>query len=70
MLRKASCGRSCIFANSFVPYIAEDYSSITMIDPRYFGGSVSQIAEDYDDVLILYGMSEFASDSNIFKLVY
>lgn len=58
------------FANSFVPYIAEDYSTITMIDLRYFGGSVSQIAEGYDDVLILYGMSEFASDSKMFKLAY
>lgn len=58
------------FANCFVPFIAEDYSRITMIDLRYFSGSVKELSQEYDDVLILYGMSEFASDNNIFKLGY
>ncbi len=57
------------YANSFVPYIAEDYSEITMIDLRYFGGSVKSIAKDYDKVLFLYEITNFSQDSNITKVI-
>lgn len=57
------------YANAFVPFIAEDYSKITMIDLRYFSGSVLAIAGEYDAVLFLYGISNFAQDSNLTKLL-
>lgn len=50
------------FANSFVPYLLGDYSRITMIDSRYYRGSVTELAEDYDEVLILYGIDNFAGE--------
>ena len=50
------------FANSFVPYLLGDYSRITMIDSRYYRGNVTELAEDYDEVLILYGIDNFAGE--------
>ena len=50
------------FANAFVPYLLDDYSKITMIDSRYYRGSVTELAEDYDEVLILYGIDNFAGE--------
>lgn len=60
------------YANCFVPFLMEDYDSITMIDLRYYKQSVQALlSEDtYDDILVLYEMSNFAQDSNLYKLVY
>ena len=58
------------FANSFVPFLLGDYSSITMIDPRYYNKPVLKAANQgkYDHILILYETSNFAGDSNLYKL--
>ena len=60
------------FANSFVPFLMEDYSDITMLDLRYYNASVQKLVEqgDYDRILILYEMSNFAQDTNIYKIVH
>lgn len=50
------------FANSFVPYILNDYDEITMIDTRYYRGSVEELAQDYGEVLVLYGIDNFAGE--------
>lgn len=50
------------FANSFVPYILGDYDRITMLDSRYYRGSVQELAKEYDAVLILYGIDNFAGE--------
>ncbi len=50
------------FANSFVPYLLGHYSKITMIDSRYYRGSVEELAHDYDEVLVLYGIDNFAGE--------
>ncbi len=55
------------YANSFVPYLLDDYTQITMIDTRYFRGDVFDLAEEYDDVLILYSINNFASEKIILK---
>lgn len=59
------------FANSLVPFLTADYGKIVMIDLRYYAGSVSDLLDsgDIDDVLILYEMNNFASDTNLAKLV-
>lgn len=59
------------FANSFVPFLLENYSEITMIDPRYYNGSVLKLAEsgEYDQSLVLYEISNFAGDTNLYKLI-
>lgn len=58
------------FANSFVPFLLEDYSHITMIDLRYYNESVFKTVNEikYDDVLILYEISNFANDKNMYKI--
>ena len=58
------------FANAFVPFLTEDYETIIMLDLRYFSDSVSELmdAEGITDVLVLYELSNFAADRNLFKL--
>ena len=50
------------FANSFVPYLMDDYDEITMIDTRYYRGNVTELAQDYNEVLVLYGIDNFAGE--------
>lgn len=59
------------FANTFVPFLMEDYSEITMIDLRYYNESVQKLLKKgkYTDTLVLYEMSGYANDKNLFKLV-
>ena len=49
------------FANAFVPFLAENYSKVHIIDPRYFKGkSVSTYINEnpgVTDVLVLYGIN-------------
>ena len=58
------------FANCFVPFLTEDYETITMLDLRYFNDPVEELMAEQGttDVLILYELSNFAADSNLFKL--
>ena len=39
-----------------------DYSKISMIDTRYYRGDVEMLAGEYDEVLVLYGIDNFASE--------
>ena len=52
------------YANSFVPFILDDFSEITMIDTRYYRDSVKDLCLDgeYDDVLILYSIPNFSEE--------
>lgn len=52
------------YANSFVPFILEDFGTITMVDTRYFRGSVKDLAIEgnYDRVLILYNTNNFSQE--------
>lgn len=58
------------FANCFVPFLTEDFETITMLDLRYFADSVQSLAEEegVTDVLVLYEMTSFAADMNLYKL--
>lgn len=51
------------FANSFVPYLLENFSQITMIDPRYYRDNITTLAESYDRVLILYNIAGLAEEN-------
>ena len=48
------------FANSFVPYLLDDFGYITMVDTRFYREDISLLAKDYDRVLVLYGMANMA----------
>ena len=60
------------FANSFIPFLMENYSEITMIDLRYYKNPISKkiAEEEFDEILVLYEMSNFAGDKNLYKLVH
>lgn len=59
------------YANSFVPFLMEDYDQITMLDLRYYKKSIQQYVKEgaFDKILVLYEMSNFAQDTNLYKLV-
>lgn len=57
------------FANSFVPFLTENFSTVYVLDERYLRGkSVSDFAnenENVTDVLILYGLNSLNDNSGI-----
>lgn len=59
------------FANSFVPYLMEHYSQITMLDFRYYNKPFSKLMQEIqpDELLIFYEMSNFAQDADFFKIL-
>ena len=59
------------YANCLIPYLVMNYDNITVIDLRYFGGSVpEEIAGDEDaDILLVYNMSFINDDNHFYKLV-
>lgn len=56
------------FANSLVPFLCGDYETITMVDLRYCREKIQPLADEADDVLVLYEITNFAADGNLFKL--
>ena len=58
------------FANSFAPFVAENYDNIYMIDLRYYRGNMQEYMEENNitDVLVLYNVSNFIFDKNMHKL--
>ena len=58
------------YAHSFVPFMAENCSQIDMVDLRYYMDSVSQLTEgnNYDEVLIIYGMSNLCEANDLAML--
>ena len=69
----ANTGKSLLvvkdsFANSFLPFLVRDYDTITVLDLRYYREGVQPLADQADDVLVLYELTNFASDKNLYKL--
>lgn len=58
------------FANSFVPFLFEDYSQIVMLDLRYYKESVADVIAEQgtDQLLVLYETSNFLTDNGILHL--
>ncbi len=59
------------YANCLIPYLVMNYDRITVIDLRYFGGSVpDKLSEDKDaDVLLMYNWTFVNDDNHFYKLV-
>ena len=55
------------FAHCAAPFFAENYSKVIMVDLRYYKLPVSDIinSESVDEVLFLYGMNNFCTDTNL-----
>ncbi len=58
------------YANSYIPFLSQHYSEITMLDMRYIDVPYDEIIniDDYNQVMFLYNYSTFAQDKNIRKL--
>lgn len=59
------------YANSVIPFLTQSYEEISILDLRYFGGSVAkELSENQDaDVLLLYNWSFMNSDNHFYKLM-
>ena len=55
------------YANSFVPFLAQHYRKIIMIDPRYYYGDLEQLlqVENVQEVLYLYNANTFFADTSL-----
>lgn len=55
------------FAHALTPFLAENYSEIIMIDLRYYKENVTELceAEGIEDVLMLYSISNFCTDTSL-----
>lgn len=58
------------FAHSLVPFLANHYSRIYMVDLRYFNGDIFEYLynSDVKDVLVLYNQNTFMTDTNLTKI--
>ena len=58
------------YAHTFVPFLAQDYDEVIMVDFRYNKMPVSTIIENYGitDILVLYNATNFVQDDNLYQL--
>ncbi len=59
------------YANCFVPFLAGSYKRITIVDPRYYTGSLSALltSAKSTDVLVLYNVSTLSTDRDLKTMV-
>lgn len=55
------------YANTFAQFTVDEYAEVHLIDPRFFGGSVSEYAAEngIDEVLVIYNIPNFAADTAV-----
>lgn len=53
------------YANCFIPFLTQDYRTITIVDPRYYYENIATVmkADEIHDVLFLYNANTFFSDN-------
>ncbi len=57
------------FAHCMAPYLANNYSKVILVDLRYYQKSVADLGKGDDrEFLVLYGMENFCTDTNLFRL--
>lgn len=58
------------FANCMIPELMWKYDTVVVLDLRYYNGDTDTLCEEYSftDFLLLYEMSNFINDKNLFKL--
>lgn len=58
------------YANSFIPFLANHYNKIHVIDLRFYNSSVSSYIEEnnIEKVLFLYNMQGIDNDTDIYKI--
>lgn len=55
------------FSHCLAPFLADNYSKVVLVDMRYYKLSVSELVkqEKADEVVVLYGIDNFATDTDI-----
>ena len=55
------------YANSFIPFLAQSFREIVVVDPRYFFDNIDDIikAEEINQVLFLYNANTFFNDNSL-----
>ena len=56
------------YGNSFTPFLTENYAKIGVIDLRYWPSNIEDLANEYDQILILHNFQSFYQDNGIRKL--
>lgn len=58
------------YTDSLVPFLLKDFSRIDLIDLRYYRSSPAEYAAEngFDSILVLYSVSNFSTDRNLFML--
>ena len=59
------------YAHSLIPFLAKNYSHITVLDLRYINGDIKTLGVnigDYKNVLFMYNVITFSQDTNVKKL--
>ena len=58
------------FSDSLAPFLTAHFSQIHLVDPRYYKGSLSDYAQinEIDQILVLYSVSNFVAETNLFVL--
>ena len=70
----AASGRLLVIRDSFASclgcFLAEAYEEVVMVDLRYYKAPVADLLADgdFDEILILYSVGNFMTDSNITRL--
>lgn len=55
------------YANSLIPFLINQYRSITVVDPRYYFEDYSRLIKDdlITDVLFMYNTNTFVQDTSL-----
>ena len=59
------------YANSFIPFMAEEYAKVVVVDPRYYFDDLDALiaSERVTDVLFLYNATTFAEDTSLSSMI-
>ena len=59
------------YANAFVQFLLPYYSSITIVDPRYYSDDLEQLIAEQEitDALILYSENNFVTDRSLYGVL-
>ncbi len=58
------------YSDSLAPFLLDSFSRIDLMDLRYYRDSLAQYIQDngFDKILVLYSVSNFSTDQNLFLL--
>ncbi len=57
------------YANCLIPFLANHYETIHIVDLRHFGGDIVQYASQHSisDVMFVYGLASFTTDPSLIR---